>query len=354
MAQKAKIKWSVEGDENSKFFHGIVNKKRRHLAIKGILVDGEWIENPNRVKSEFYSYYSNIFSAPEWNHSPFEGNFPRRLDYDQACDLEGVVSIEEIKRAVWDYGSDKSPGPDGFTFEFFKKFWHIVGGDVTNAVKEFFESSSFPKGCNSSFIALISKVMDAKHPNDFRPINLIGCQYKIIGKILANHLSLVIGDIVSQEQSSFIKGRQIMDGPLILNEVISRCKARKDQFLMFKVDFQKAFDSVRWDHLDAILGKFGFGNKVHFSPKSVNSWVQNAVNSLTSMIKQYNLDGIDIDYEHFRSIRRQEIKTFVIDYVNFQFYAYDKLSVSVPSRAINVCPDAGFWFCCAFIASQCG
>ncbi|GKD66506.1 cysteine-rich receptor-like protein kinase [Tanacetum coccineum] len=107
--------------------------------------------------------------------------------------------------------------------------------------------------------------MDVKHLNDFRPISLIGCQYKIIGKILANRLSLVIGDIVSQEQSSFIKGRQIMDGPLILNEVISWCKARKDQFLMFKVDFQKAFDSVRWDHLDDILGKFGFGNKT-FAP----------------------------------------------------------------------------------------
>nr|GFA90979.1 RNA-directed DNA polymerase, eukaryota [Tanacetum cinerariifolium] len=67
LAQKAKIKWAVEGDENSKKFHGIVNKKRRHLAIKGILVDGEWIENPNRVKSEFYSYYSNLFSAPAWD-----------------------------------------------------------------------------------------------------------------------------------------------------------------------------------------------------------------------------------------------------------------------------------------------
>nr|GEV53424.1 cysteine-rich receptor-like protein kinase [Tanacetum cinerariifolium] len=175
--------------------------------------------------------------------------------------IEDMVSNEEIKRAVWDCGSDKSPGPDGFTFEFFKKFWTIVGGDVTNAIKEFFISSSFPKGCNSSFIALIPKVMDVKHLKDFMPISLIGCQYKIIGKILANHLSLVIGDIVSQEQSAFIKGKQIMDGPLILNEVISWCKARKEQLLMFKVDFQKAFDSVRWDHLDDILGKYGFGIK---------------------------------------------------------------------------------------------
>nr|GFB39848.1 RNA-directed DNA polymerase, eukaryota [Tanacetum cinerariifolium] len=241
LSQKSKIKWAVKGDGNSKFFNGVVNKKKRHLAIKGILVDDEWIENPNRVKSKFYSYYSNLFLAPAWDRSLFNVNFPRRLNSDQVFDLKDMVSNEEIKRTVWDCGSDKFPGLDGFTFEFFKKFLTIIGGDVTNAIKEFFISSSFPKGCNSSFIALISKVMDAKHLKDFRPISLIGCQYKIIGKILANHLSLVIGDIVSQEQSVFIKGRQIMDDPLILNEVISWCKARKKQLLMFKVDFQKAF-----------------------------------------------------------------------------------------------------------------
>nr|GEX20091.1 GDSL esterase/lipase At5g22810-like [Tanacetum cinerariifolium] len=95
-------------------------------------------------------------------------------------------------------------------------------------------------------------------------ISLIGCQYKIVGKILANRLSLVIGDIVSQEQSAFIKERQIMDGPLILNEVISWCNARKEQLLMFKVDFQKALDSVRWDHLDDIIGKEGYDKAIPF------------------------------------------------------------------------------------------
>ncbi|GJV36977.1 RNA-directed DNA polymerase, eukaryota [Tanacetum coccineum] len=236
---------AIEGDENSKFFHGIVNKKRRHLAIKGILVNGEWIDNPIRVKSEFYNYFSDIFSAPESNRAPFEGIFPKRLDYEQSCELEEAVSNDEIKRAIWDCRSYKPPGPDGFTFEFFKKYWSVVGSDVINAVKEFFNSSSFPKGCNSSFIALIPKVLGANKLNEFRSISLIGCQYKIIGKILANRLSLVIGDIVTQEQPTFIKGRQIMDGSLVLNELISWCKAKKEQCLLLKVDFQKAFDSVR-------------------------------------------------------------------------------------------------------------
>nr|GEX69046.1 RNA-directed DNA polymerase, eukaryota [Tanacetum cinerariifolium] len=103
LAQKAKIKWAVEGDENSKTFHGIVNKKRSHLAIKGILVDGEWIENPNRVKSELYSYYSNLFSALAWDRSLFDVNFPRRLNSDQVFDLEDMKAFDSVR---WNHLDD--------------------------------------------------------------------------------------------------------------------------------------------------------------------------------------------------------------------------------------------------------
>nr|GEU56830.1 hypothetical protein [Tanacetum cinerariifolium] len=82
----------------------------------------------------------------------------------------------------------------------------------------FFRSGSFPKGCNTSFIALIPKVNDANFMKDFRPISLIGWQYKILGKILANRLSLVIDGLVSKEQSAFIRDRQILDCPMILSE----------------------------------------------------------------------------------------------------------------------------------------
>ncbi|GKB17175.1 RNA-directed DNA polymerase, eukaryota [Tanacetum coccineum] len=85
--------------------------------------------------------------------------------------------------------------------------------------------------------------------------------YKIIAKILANRLVGVLGDIVNEVQSAFISDRQILDGPFILNEVIQWCKSKKKQSLIFKVDFEKAYDSVRWDFLDDVLKKFGFGNK---------------------------------------------------------------------------------------------
>nr|GEW04842.1 RNA-directed DNA polymerase, eukaryota [Tanacetum cinerariifolium] len=117
------------------------------------------------------------------------------------------------------------------------------------------------EGCNSSFIALIPKTQEAKMVKDFHPISLIGSMYKIIAKILANRLSLVILDLVSDFQSAFVSKRQIFDGPFILNELFSWCKRKNTKVVIFKVDFEKAFDSVRWDFLDEVLHKFRFGDK---------------------------------------------------------------------------------------------
>ncbi|GJY71904.1 RNA-directed DNA polymerase, eukaryota, reverse transcriptase zinc-binding domain protein [Tanacetum coccineum] len=121
------------------------------------------------------------------------------------------------------------------------------------------------------------KTLECKNPDanmvkDFRPISLIGSIYKIIAKILTNRLVGVLGDIVNEVQSAFISERQILDGPFILNEIMQWCRRRKKQSLIFKVDFEKAYDSVRWDFLDDILVKFGFGIKWR-------GWIQNCLNS---------------------------------------------------------------------------
>ncbi|GJR95795.1 RNA-directed DNA polymerase, eukaryota [Tanacetum coccineum] len=128
--------------------------------------------------------------------------------------------LEEIKEAVWDCGSSKAPGPDGYSFAFVKKYWGTIQKDLYDFVNLFFASCVMPNGANSLFFTLIPKVNNPTLITDFRPISLIGIHYKIIAKILANRLSKVIDKIVSKEQSAFIAGRQILDGPVILSEII--------------------------------------------------------------------------------------------------------------------------------------
>ncbi|GKB25032.1 RNA-directed DNA polymerase, eukaryota, partial [Tanacetum coccineum] len=177
----------------------------------------------------------------------------------QVMDLDSMVTREEIRRAVWSCGDDKSPGPDGFSFEFFRKYWNFIGPDFCGAVEHFFNKGTFTRGCNSSFIALIPKISDAKYVSDYRPISLIGCVYKVVTKILAIRLANIISDIISDTQSAFLTKRNILDGPFILNELLSWCKKYNKQAMFFKVDFAKAYDCVRWDYLLDVMKSFGFG-----------------------------------------------------------------------------------------------
>ncbi|GKC51091.1 RNA-directed DNA polymerase, eukaryota [Tanacetum coccineum] len=94
LAQKTKIKWSIEGDENSKYFHGVLNKRRNNLAIRGILVDGVWIDSPNMVKNEFLSHFAKRFDNPSSSRLLLDMNFPNQLSSDAQADLENNVTRE--------------------------------------------------------------------------------------------------------------------------------------------------------------------------------------------------------------------------------------------------------------------
>ncbi|GJY26276.1 RNA-directed DNA polymerase, eukaryota [Tanacetum coccineum] len=242
------------------------------MNIRGITIDGVWKEQPNDVKQEFLSHFQDRFAKPSERRANIDMRFPKTISEDQSQDLEREVSKQEIKTAVWGCGTDKSPGPDGFSFGFYRHFWPVIEHDVYMAVNHFFIHGEIPPGCNSSFIALIPKVPDANLVKDFRPISLIGSIYKIIAKILSNRLVNVLGDIVNEVQSAFIAERQMLDGPFILNEILQWCTKKKKKTLIFKVDFEKAFDSIRWDFLDDVLKEFGFRCKWR-------NWIQSCLTS---------------------------------------------------------------------------
>ncbi|GKB64871.1 RNA-directed DNA polymerase, eukaryota, reverse transcriptase zinc-binding domain protein [Tanacetum coccineum] len=65
LIQKAQVKWDIEGDENTKFFHGLINQKRRNQMINGIMVEGNWITDPSLIKDIFFQFYKVKFQAQD-------------------------------------------------------------------------------------------------------------------------------------------------------------------------------------------------------------------------------------------------------------------------------------------------
>ncbi|GKD59503.1 hypothetical protein Tco_1297012, partial [Tanacetum coccineum] len=179
--------------------------------INGIMVEGTWITDPSLIKDAFFQFDKDKFQAQD-SQVRFS-NLPhsRTLNSTDRDYLERLVTLEEIKEAVWDCGSSKAPGPEGFSFAFVKKYWDIIQKDLYDFISSFFASSELPYGANSSFFTLIPKVNNPTLITDFCPISLIGIHYKIIPKILANRLSKMIDKIVSKEQSAFIAGRRHSD-----------------------------------------------------------------------------------------------------------------------------------------------
>ncbi|GKC02936.1 hypothetical protein Tco_0994546 [Tanacetum coccineum] len=109
MAQKARILWDLEGDENTKFFHGILKMKRRSQMVQGILINGEWYTNPMQVKDAFFNFYKDKFQAQEPHFDATRNLGFTFLHPDVADSLQQIATSEEIKHAVWAYGSDKAP-----------------------------------------------------------------------------------------------------------------------------------------------------------------------------------------------------------------------------------------------------
>nr|GEU90315.1 RNA-directed DNA polymerase, eukaryota [Tanacetum cinerariifolium] len=232
----------------------------QRLNLKGTLTEIDLLIDKKKVDRVLLNKRSQVMnSLHDLGKYVVDGDSSKSqdkaLNLDKIDDLERNLTKEEIKRVVWDYGKDKSPSPDGFTFGFYRRYWDIMERDVIDAVSYFFTEGMFPKGCNASFIALIPKMQDAKVVKDFRPISLIGSLYKIIAMILVNRLVMVLGYLVSEVQSAFIANRQILDGPFILNELIQWCKSKKKHTMIFKTDFEKAYNSVKWDYLDDVLDK---------------------------------------------------------------------------------------------------
>ncbi|GJU76154.1 RNA-directed DNA polymerase, eukaryota [Tanacetum coccineum] len=276
-----KLKIQEWNKGNMKNMKNVKAKYKEELEVLEAIIDkGDgYVEVVNK-RMEAVKMFQDIdklqalsrFDKPDVSRAYIEMRYPKNISLDQQVELELDVSKDEIKMALLS---------NSFTY-----------GDI-------------PKGCNSSFIALISKIPDANLVIDFRPISLIGSLYKIIAKILANRLVGVLGDIVNEFQrvvdAGMFKGIKLssslnlshmfyaddavfvgqwcdMEGSMsriqAWNEVVDRVKARLSKWKMKALSIRESIRShffnghelkskpstwVKWNNVLAPKKKRGLG-----------------------------------------------------------------------------------------------
>jgi hypothetical protein len=162
---------------------------------------------------------------------------------DEAIWLERAFEEDKVFEVVKALNSDKYSGLDDFTM-IFSKLVGMFLKLISWIFSMIFMPKMFEKSHNATFIALIPKKSGVVDIMDFRPISLVGGVYKIIAKVIANRLKIVMEKISSKLQNAFIKGRRILDFVLIANKYLdSRIRSREPD-VMCKLKIEKAYNHV--------------------------------------------------------------------------------------------------------------
>ncbi|GJW07139.1 hypothetical protein Tco_1569562 [Tanacetum coccineum] len=227
LKQKAKIEWLDVGDSNSAYFHKSLKIRNQRSCIEVILnADNVEISGPN-VPNVFVQHYEKFLGTDmACDELNCDGLFHKQVSEQSCSIMVRPITDLEIKTAMFSIGDDKAPGPDGYTSAFFKRDGILL----------------------------------------------------VMTKILTNRIIEGIKEVVSDNQSAFVSGRRIYDNILLTQELMyayhrdigpPRCA--------FKIDIQKAYDTVDWHFMDVILKRFGF-------PPLINKWIMACVSSTSFLI----------------------------------------------------------------------
>jgi hypothetical protein len=125
----------------------------------------------------------------------------------------------------------------------------IIKQDLMQIFIDFHQNKIDLAKINYGIITLIPKAEDANVIQKYRPICLLQVLFKIFTKALTVRSKVYMKKIIHECQTAFIKGRFITDGIMLLQEILRDAKCRKQQGVILKIDFEKAYDKVNWDFL---------------------------------------------------------------------------------------------------------
>ena len=229
-SQRAKVKQLLEGDANTKFYHLVANGRHRKTRIFQLEDGNKLISGDAELKKHITTYYKFLFGPSETSSKSLDES--ATTDIPQVSQMENEFLIdqfteEEVRTAIFQMESNKAPGPNGFPPEFYQVFWNTIKDDVMALFRDFHDGTLPLNSLNFGTIILLPKKSDAKVIQQYRPICLLNVSFKIFTKVATNRISAIAQKLIRPTQTAFIPGRNILEGAVILHEIIHELHTKK-------------------------------------------------------------------------------------------------------------------------------
>ena len=261
---RSKVKWVEENEKSTRFFFMRIKGNRARSNIDTLKINNELNDDKSVVDTYIHDYYKKLYSSAQHIVTAVDHwEEVAQLSNEQAAMLENPIQLEEVEDALFKkLASNKSPGNDGLTAEFYKLFWKQLKQPFWEALNQGIKEGKLAPSQTQSVIRLIRKGQkDPQVLNNWRPISLMNNDAKIFSICLAERLNKVLPDLVSEEQAAFVNDKAIFEGTRLIDQVIEHLhdSNRPQGGRVVAIDFAKAFDSVEHDYLQHTLSRMGFG-----------------------------------------------------------------------------------------------
>ena len=200
---RSRAEWLEEGERPTRYFFKLQTARAQKSQISSIYdSSGVEVSSQEEIERAHFDLYSSLFSE-----EPVDLNFQddllsslsRQLSPHQASLCEGAMTIDEVSFAIKNMNTNKSPGPDGLTVEFYRKFWDVLSPHLVRVYNAFFEAGEMCDSMKTSNTHVICKKGDRKSLKKWRPISLVNVGYKVCSKAISVRLSKVLDFIADPD-----------------------------------------------------------------------------------------------------------------------------------------------------------
>lgn len=231
--------------------------------------------HPSEIENIFTDYYKKLYKETSTTNSKDIQEFLNSLDLpsigkNQNECITKPITTAEIQKAIRNLKTKKSPGSDGFPSEWYKKFDKELSPLLHSTLNWIMTNNTIPPSWREAIITVIPKPdKDKKYCQNYRPISILNTDYKLYTSIISKRLQTFITDLIDEDQTGFVKGRQTQDNIRRTIHVVQNINKNNLPAALISLDAEKAFDQVNWKFLYLTLEKFGFDKKAIQCIKSI-------------------------------------------------------------------------------------